>query len=109
MKKRAGEKQHRRKQGRVCTYVNRKPKAVDEDLYRVPPELLYQIPKKVLHLLKLSPQFSISKKFYFIQQNNYKSYYPKFLDFFHPVLLRFLLNTNYQSLEGYLQVMLILL
>ncbi|RRT42136.1 hypothetical protein B296_00045745 [Ensete ventricosum] len=25
----------------------RKPKAVDEDLYKIPPELLYQIPKKV--------------------------------------------------------------
>ncbi|URE49517.1 hypothetical protein MUK42_04706 [Musa troglodytarum] len=24
----------------------RKPKAVDEDLYKIPPELLYQIPKK---------------------------------------------------------------
>ncbi|MQL95308.1 hypothetical protein Taro_027974 [Colocasia esculenta] len=41
-----------KKQGRVCDcdlntqQPSRKPKAVDEDLYKIPPELLYQRPKR---------------------------------------------------------------
>ena len=50
-----GEKQ-RRKQERGCGVTpqdssqrrpGRAPKAVDEDLYKIPPELLYQKPKRV--------------------------------------------------------------
>ncbi|THU58751.1 hypothetical protein C4D60_Mb03t17710 [Musa balbisiana] len=57
--KRGGDKQHQtgqqRKQGKVCDVTVtapatprriRAPKAVDEDLYKIPPELLYQKPKR---------------------------------------------------------------
>lgn len=50
-----------RKQGRVydlTTQSPRKPpkapKAVDEDLYKIPPEILYQKPKRVCFLLNFS-------------------------------------------------------
>ncbi|XP_038973502.1 uncharacterized protein LOC103695748 isoform X2 [Phoenix dactylifera] len=57
VRKGAGEKQQngneqQRKQGRVCDVgaqsprKSRAPKAVDEDLYKIPPELLYQKPKR---------------------------------------------------------------
>ncbi|RRT67117.1 hypothetical protein B296_00003823, partial [Ensete ventricosum] len=57
--KRGGDKQYQtgqqRKQGKVCDVTVtapatprriRAPKAVDEDLYKIPPELLYQKPKR---------------------------------------------------------------
>ncbi|ONK56780.1 uncharacterized protein A4U43_C10F12850 [Asparagus officinalis] len=36
----------RRKQNGACYAGIRQPKAVDEDLYKIPPELLYQLPKR---------------------------------------------------------------
>ena len=55
MKKGRAEKQQRKKQGRRSVYYGSigTPKAVDEDLYKIPPELLYQIPKRVRILLHL--------------------------------------------------------
>ncbi|CAL9138778.1 unnamed protein product [Musa acuminata var. zebrina] len=58
-----GEKQ-RRKQERGCGVTpqdisqrrpGRAPKAVDEDLYKIPPELLYQKPKRVQKRFLRSP------------------------------------------------------
>ncbi|ONK72534.1 uncharacterized protein A4U43_C04F20410 [Asparagus officinalis] len=40
------EKNHRKKKGRMCYASTKKPKAVDEDLYKIPPELLYRTPKR---------------------------------------------------------------
>lgn len=59
------EKKHQ-KQRRVCDenqqklqqeemiYRQRTPKAVDEDLYKIPPELLYKKPKKVVRKNKIT-------------------------------------------------------
>lgn len=67
------EKKHQ-KQRRVCDenqqklqqeetiYRQRTPKAVDEDLYKIPPELLYQKPKKDVRKKKKNQFFFI--KFY---------------------------------------------
>ena len=65
--KRGGDKQYQtgqqRKQGKVCDVTVtapatprrvRAPKAVDEDLYKIPPELLYQKPKRVSIFSSLS-------------------------------------------------------
>lgn len=64
--KKGDEKQHQRgqerKQGKVFDDAvggggarhRRDPKAVDEDLYKIPPELLYKKPKRVIALDLLS-------------------------------------------------------
>ncbi|WOL14415.1 hypothetical protein Cni_G23195 [Canna indica] len=52
------EGQERTKQGKVCDVTAqaatprrpRAPKAVDEDLYKIPPELLYKKPKRCLQV-----------------------------------------------------------
>lgn len=76
-KMRSGEKLQGKKQGRVC-YVSstRKPKAVDEDLYKIPPELLYQLPKRVyIYIFPLQAIFYIYKKYIVIIK---AIYYPNF-------------------------------
>ncbi|PKA64575.1 hypothetical protein AXF42_Ash007321 [Apostasia shenzhenica] len=60
--------EEQRKQGRIC----RAPNALDEDLYKIPPELLFRKPKRVSLSLSLFNS-QISQKF--------QIYIPKYIKF----------------------------
>lgn len=51
----------------------RKPKPVDEDLYKIPPQLLYQLPKKASKFFSYSQSEYVGKHYSFSDFGEYHS------------------------------------